>query len=97
MFEILVGLHVTHASMYKDYRAAMTPILREYGGSFSTDFIVEETLMGPSNKINRVFTLRFSNESDKTCFFKDEHYQNVKNQYFNDSVSEVYILSEYSC
>ena len=38
--EMMVALMVTDGAMYDAYRAAMAPLLDEYGGGFRSDFDV---------------------------------------------------------
>ena len=55
MFENLVGLQVANEELYREYRKAMLPILKEHGGDFGYDFMVSDVLINQSgNPINRV-------------------------------------------
>lgn len=94
-YEMLVGLNVLDDHQYQDYRIAMKPILSAFGGSFGYDFKVSEVLIPTESEINRVFTLRFSDEKTKDSFFSDAEYLNVKTQYFDGSVGRIQILSAY--
>ena len=58
-YVILMGLEVTDDASYARYRARMTPILESHGGSFGCDFVVAKVLKGPSERLNRVFTISF--------------------------------------
>lgn len=49
-YELLVGLHVTNAQQYQQYRQAMQPLLKQYSGGFRYDFSIEETLKPASKK-----------------------------------------------
>ena len=96
MYEILVGLNVIDDDVYCQYREAMAPILRQYGGSFGYDFKVSEVLQSKSdNDINRVFTIRFSDEQAQESFFSDANYQTVKSRYFELSVNSTTIIARY--
>lgn len=59
-YGILMGLEVTDHASYARYRTSMKPILESHGGSFGGDFIVAKVLKGPSERLNRVFTTRYS-------------------------------------
>lgn len=96
MYEMLVGLDVTDADVYKDYRSAMRPILESFGGSFGYDFRVSEVLKNESeDEINRVFTIRFPSETKMEAFFADPAYQAVKAEFFDASVKTINILASY--
>ena len=56
---VLIGLEVRDDAGYGRYRAGMTPILETYGGSFGCDFVIARVLKGPSDRLNRVFTIVF--------------------------------------
>ncbi len=91
----LVGLHVTNDHAYSLYRKEMTPILSKYDGSFGYDFKVSDVLKGSEN-INRVFTIIFPDEEVKKAFFNDTTYLKVRDTHFKSSVSDVYILNEFT-
>lgn len=94
--EILVGLEVLDNEKYRQYRAAMMPILAQYEGAFGYDFTVSEVLKSPTKEpINRVFTLCFSNANKMDSFFSDTEYLKIKKQYFNHSVGSTTIISSY--
>ncbi|AIW14087.1 DUF1330 domain-containing protein [Vibrio tubiashii] len=97
MYEFLVGLDVSDNEVYSDYRAAMKPILTSYGGEFGFDFIVSEVLRSEVDKpINRVFTIRFPDQSVAENFFTDSEYLKVKEQLFDTAVSHTTIISSYN-
>jgi uncharacterized protein (DUF1330 family) len=97
MYEFLVGLDVSDNEVYSDYRAAMKPILTSYGGEFGFDFIVSEVLRSEVDKpINRVFTIRFPDQSVAENFFTDSEYLKVKEQLFDAAVSHTTIISSYN-
>ena len=95
-YELLVGLDVTDDETYGRYRAGMTPILAEYGGSFRYDFTIGEVLKSEtSDPINRLFILTFSSERAKDGFFADERYLAVRAEFFDGSVASVTSVAEY--
>lgn len=96
MYEMLVGLEVIDDEIYKSYRAGMRPILELYGGSFGYDFTVSEVLKSETDeKINRVFTIRFPDESVMKKFFSDPEYLAVRSKYFEPSVNSTTIIASY--
>ena len=95
--ETLVALHVTDDAGYARYRAAMTPILQRFGGSFRYDFEVARVLQpadGPP--LNRVFILSFPDAVAKQAFFTDSAYRQVREEHFTASVGATAILAEYT-
>lgn len=95
-YERLVGLQVTNEGMYSQYRAAMGPILAEYGGGFRYDFQVATVLKAATPQpINRVFILRFPDAATETQFFADARYLKVRAEFFEKSVGAVTILAGY--
>ena len=87
MYEIIMGLNVTDDEGYRAYRAAMTPILAQMGGTFRYDFTIAETLKNASDHpINRVFTIAFPDQQTSEAFFTDAGYLEVRAQYFDASV-----------
>jgi uncharacterized protein (DUF1330 family) len=96
MYEILVGLQVVNNALYQEYRDAMLPILKEYGGDFGYDFAVSEVLITQSrNAINRVFTIHFPDEATSECFFISRNYLEAKEKYFNKAVESTTIIAQY--
>ncbi len=94
--EILVGLNVTDDAAYSTYRSGITPILAIHRGSFGYDFKVAEVLKSESEvPINRVFTIRFPDESAMSSFFSDSDYLEVKAAHFDRSVSDTVIIATY--
>ena len=92
----LFGLEVTDDAGYARYREAMAPILARHGGAFGCDFVVARVLLGPSPRINRVFTLVFPDAGSRDRFFADEAYRAVRKQWFEPSVGTVEALGEVS-
>lgn len=96
MYEMLVGLEVSDDDVYQDYRVAMRPILETYGGSFGYDFKVSEVLKTETSEpINRVFTIRFTDQATMDKFFSDPDYIAAKEQYFELSVRHTTIIAGY--
>ena len=96
MYSSLVALNVLSEKGYTDYRNAMTPILETFGGEFSYDFKVSETLKSKKGlQLNRVFVISFKDEKSHEEFFKDEDYLKVKEQFFVSSVGDVDIISSF--
>ncbi|WP_343562707.1 DUF1330 domain-containing protein [Kiloniella sp. b19] len=96
VFEILVGLNVINEERYAAYRAAMKPLLHEYGGDFGYDFRVSEVLRSETDTdINRVFTLHFPDEDAQKAFFSDSNYLAVKKEFFDSSVGAATRLAQY--
>ena len=94
--ETLVGLYVTDDDLYQKYREGMLPILQTYGGGFGYDFKVSEVLRSEVEEpINRVFTIFFENEDAMNTFFTNEKYIELRNKYFEPSVSATTIISKY--
>jgi uncharacterized protein (DUF1330 family) len=95
-FEMLVGLQVRDADLYRNYREAMDPILQKYGGRFGYDFWISETLKSETPEpLNRVFTITFPTKDMMDNFFSDPDYLQVKNQFFKASVQATTIISQY--
>ena len=92
----LVGLNVTDDEGYQSYRNAMTPILHRYGGGFSYDFKVSQTLKSRTDApINRVFLIHFPSMELMETFFADPEYVQVKKAYFEPSVSDTTIIASF--
>ena len=92
----MVGLQVKDDQKYSDYRAAMAPILTEFGGGFRFDFKVAEVLKNEEGRpINRVFAIYFFDRQKMELFFSDPRYLAVKLEYFESSVEATTIISEY--
>jgi len=89
----LYGLEVTDDAGYARYREAMAPILARRR-RFGCDFVVARVLLGPSPRINHVFTLVFPDAGSRDRFFADEAYRAVRKQWFEPSVGTVATLEE---
>lgn len=96
-FENLVGLLVTDQNQYNQYRAAMKPILHKMGGEFGYDFSVGQVLKSETDHdINRVFTIRFPDQSVAQAFFANTDYLAIRDEYFEPSVNGVTIIAQYN-
>lgn len=97
MYEMIVGLQIKDDKVYSKYREAMGPILLKFEGGFRYDFKVSEVLKNEENRaINRVFAIYFANENAMNEFFNNEEYLKVKKTFFEASVAETTIISQYS-
>jgi uncharacterized protein (DUF1330 family) len=90
----LMGLEVTDDASYARYRTGLTPILEAYGGSFGCDFVVARVLKGPSERLNRVFTITFPDRATQARFFADARYRQVRAAHFEGAVAESVVLAE---
>ena len=91
--EMMVALTVADDAQYDAYRAAMLPILTEYGGGFRYDFDVATVRKTASDHpINRVFTIHFYDRAAKDAFFADPRYCEVKARFFASSVTGTTIV-----
>ena len=97
MYEMLVGLEIKDNEIYQNYRDKMGPLLIRHGGGFRYDFKIAETLKSETdNKINRVFIIYFKNKQFMKNFFDNDEYRKIKVEYFESSVGDMTIISEYS-
>ena len=92
---VLMGLEVTDYASYARYPAGMKPILESYGGSFGCDFVVAEVLKGPSERLNRVFTIAFPDRTTQARFFADARYRAVRAEHFEPAVAQAVVLAEF--
>jgi uncharacterized protein (DUF1330 family) len=94
--EMLVGLNVLNHEGYQTYRRETAELLAQHGGEFGYDLVVSEVLHGegPTN-LNRVFTIRFPSEADKSAFFSNETYLQLRREHFDGSVGETVIIASY--
>ncbi len=94
--EMLVGLNVIDDEAYQYYRDEMMPILKSYGGGFGYDFKVSEVLKSETDApINRVFTIYFANKDAMDSFFLNDQYLKIKQQYFEQSVTNTTVIATY--
>lgn len=93
-YERIMGLDVIDDQVYQNYREAMMPILKSFGGSFGFDFSVSEVLLSKTeDNINRVFTIDFPSQQTMEAFFSNSDYLIVKEKYFNKSVKSTTVIS----
>lgn len=93
-FERIMGLNVIDDAAYQQYREAMIPILKTYGGAFGYDFRVSEVLLSKdAGDINRVFTIEFPSREAMEQFFADPDYLAVRGEYFERSVAGSTVIS----
>ena len=96
-YEMLVGLNLKDEKVYQDYRNAMRPLLEKYGGGFRYDFKIDKVLKSEvDHPINRVFVIYFRDENASKDFFSNPDYLVVKKTYFEASVLNTAIISNYS-
>lgn len=94
--ERLMGMQILNDEIYTQYRKAMYPLLKEYGGDFGYDFRVSEVLKSQTPEpINRVFTIHFPTHEKMESFFSNEQYLKIKEKYFDSSVGSVTLISMY--
>jgi uncharacterized protein (DUF1330 family) len=95
-YEMIVGLQIKDDIVYSQYREAMTPLIKTYGGGFRYDFKVGKTLKNEENRpINRVFAIYFKDEESMDLFFTNSEYLNFKAEFFEKSVEATTIISAY--
>lgn len=96
MIEVLVALNIIDNELYDCYRDEMMPILKDYNGGFSYDFKIEKVLKSKTKEpINRIFTIFFSDENSMNNFFSNEKYLQIKEKYFEKSVTDTTIIATY--
>jgi len=96
--ERLVGMLVSDDMMYQQYRENMMPILHRYGGAFKYDFKIDEVLKSAVKEpMNRVFIIRFDSQENMSAFFNDKNYLQVRQEFFEPSVSSFEEIATYSC
>lgn len=94
-FDWIIGLNVTDAGLYGQYRAEMTPLLEAAGGQFAYDFEIARTLRNASaHEINRVFVIRFPDRTARETYFQDPAYLAIRAKYFERAVSGLTVLAE---
>lgn len=95
-YEMIVGLAVSDQDAYAQYRAEMTPLLEQGGGTFRYDFDVSsERKPGGDPDINRVFVIAFPNQAAKEAFFADPRYIDIRTRLFTRAVARVERIAEY--
>ena len=95
-YELIVGLNIISDELYSKYREAMTPILKSFGGGFRYDFKVSEVLKNEEGRsINRVFAIFFKDQLCMKEFFSHPDYLKIKSEFFEGSVGDTTIISQY--
>lgn len=93
--ELTIAMNVTDPEGYARYRAAMTPILHRYAGSFVYDMVVSNVLRTPTeHPITRVFTMRFPDRPTREAFFADPDYLSAKAEHFVKAVDGFTVMAE---
>lgn len=94
--EYLTVLNVADDDLYRDYRAAMTPVLEKYDGGFGYDLKIFETLKSEvETPVNRVFTMYIDSDGASEAFFNDVEYLKVRTKYYERSLSFLTIVAKY--
>jgi uncharacterized protein (DUF1330 family) len=94
-YDWIIGLNVTDAELYRQYRAEMTPLLEAAGGQFAYDFDIARTHRNASaHEINRVFVIRFPDRAACERYFQDPAYLAIRAKYFERAVRGVTVLAE---
>jgi len=93
-YERIMGVNVSDEAQYQLYREAMEPLLINAQGAFGYDFKIDQTLRSKTDTpINRVFTIEFPTKQDMDAFFCNPLYLTIKQQYFDNSVNGITIIS----
>ncbi len=96
MIQTLMGLNVSNAEGYAQYRAHMKPLLEAHGGRFGLDLWVSEVLLAPTAQpFNRVFLIVFPSLAQREAFFANPEYKAIRAKYFEPSVSAVSQLGQF--
>ena len=94
-YEMTVGLLVEDQARYAQYRIEIRPLLEESGGAFRYDFIVSQVLQSENGtEINRVFVIRFPDQSSKERFFADPRYLEIRHRLFEPAVKASVTIAE---
>ncbi len=92
----LVGVQIADEVLYQQYRQNMLPILERHGGRFILDVRVSDVLLSPASQpFNRLFTIRFPDESAMEAFFSCDDYQQVRQRFFEPAVAATAALARY--
>lgn len=71
----VVNLHITDASVYREYEKGFFPLLKKHGGEFITYDDAPITLEGTSPRAGRMILFRFGSEAKARAWFADSEYQ----------------------
>lgn len=92
---LVIAMNVTNPDRYAQYRAAMTPILHRFGGSFGYDLVVSHTPKNPApHPVTRVFTMHFSDRQTREAFFADPRYLAAREEHFTKAVDGYSVVAE---
>ncbi|MBA3550004.1 MAG: DUF1330 domain-containing protein [Nannocystis sp.] len=93
---IWVGLEVRDDTSYAAYRARITPMLEQRGGSFGHDLVVARVLRSEASMaMNRVFMMAFPDRATREAFFADPDYRRARADLFEPAVASTHFLAEY--
>lgn len=94
-YEMTVALAVADQEAYAQYRAEMTPLLEQRGGSFRYDFeVARELKPGGDPPINRAFVISFPDKETKEAFFADPVYLEIRGRLFVKAVARTVRIGE---
>lgn len=97
MFERLMAMQIADEEGYQQYRDAMRPVLKEFGGGFRFDCRVSAVLSGElDHPVNRIFIIYFPDEQAGRDFFADPRYLEIRSADFDRSVSGATELAAYT-
>ena len=72
---LVVNLHVTDSSTYRQYEKGFFPLLKKYGGEFITFDDAPFTMEGFSPRTGRMILLKFPSEAQARAWYADPEYQ----------------------
>ena len=72
---MMVNLHITDATTYRQYDKGFFPLLKRYGGEFVTFDDAAVTLEGVSPRSGRMIMFKFPSEAQARAWYADPDYQ----------------------
>jgi uncharacterized protein (DUF1330 family) len=72
---MMVNLHITDATTYRQYEKGFFPLLKRYGGEFVTFDDAAVTLEGVSPRSGRMIMFKFPSEAQARAWYADPDYQ----------------------
>lgn len=72
---MMVNLHITDATTYRQYEKGFFPLLKRYGGEFVTFDDAAITLEGVSPRSGRMIMFKFPSEAQARAWYADPDYQ----------------------
>ena len=72
---MMVNLHITDATTYRQYEKGFFPLLKRYGGEFVTFDDAAVTLEGVSPRSGRMIMFKFPSEAQARAWYADLDYQ----------------------